>query len=68
MTTIALINQTPAFLHKVEARIRDFVSGINEARTLARRFDQLSRMSDAELAQHGLKRNDIASAVLASRV
>lgn len=39
--------------------------GIDEARATAHRFQSLARMSDAELASHGLKREDIARAAFA---
>ena len=69
MTTLALthfLHQTPAFLQRIGDTISAFFAGIDDARALAHRFSVLSRLSDAELAQRGLKREDIAKTVLAS--
>jgi hypothetical protein len=69
MTTLAiahLIHETPAFLQRLGAIFSAFFSGIQDARVLAHRFESLSRLSDAELAAHGLKREDIPQAVFAS--
>ncbi len=62
-----LINETPAFLHRIGSRISAFLDGIDEARMLAGRFKSLSRMSDAELAARGIKREDIPQAVFSNR-
>jgi uncharacterized protein YjiS (DUF1127 family) len=67
MTTIALsqlISGTPAFLTRLGQRFTALLDGISEARTMAETFKTLSRMSDAQLARHGLKREDIPQAVL----
>ncbi len=69
MTTLALSNlvhDTPAALHRIGSGFRALFEGIQDARTLAHRFETLSRLSDAELAAHGLKRQDIPQAVFAS--
>ena len=70
MTTIALsqlLHGTPAFLQRLGNRFSALLEGIGEARAMAERFKTLSRMSDAQLARHGMKREDIPQAVLASR-
>ena len=67
MTTIALaqfVHNVPAFLRKVGQSFRDLVEGVEEARLLASRYKVLSRMTDAQLAERGLKRSDIPQAVL----
>jgi hypothetical protein len=69
MTTLALtqfIHRTPGLLQKIGDAIASFFEGIDHARRLARRFDALARLSDAELARRGLKRSEIASFVLAN--
>jgi hypothetical protein len=42
----------------------EFLSGIEEARAMALRYQTLAALSDAELATRGLKRTDIPRAVL----
>ena len=69
MTTLAinhLMRQTPAVLYMLGERISEFLDGIGEARAMAERFKSLSRMSDDQLAERGLKRQDIPKAVLAT--
>ena len=69
MTTIALntlIRGTPAFLQRLGHSFTAFLDGISEARAMAETFKSLSRMTDGQLAQRGLKRQDIPRAVLAS--
>ena len=69
MTTLALnqlIRGTPAFLTRLSQSCSAFFDGIGEARAMAERFKSLSRMTDAQLAQRGLKREDIPQAVLAT--
>jgi hypothetical protein len=41
-----------------------FRSGIREGQNIARRYDRLSRMTESELAQHGLTRRDVNRAAL----
>ena len=67
MTTLVLnhiIRRAPALLQRLNQRILDFLDGIGEARAMAERFKSLSRMSDHQLAERGLKREDIPKAVL----
>ena len=67
MTTIALsqfVHDVPAFLLKIGQSFRDLFAGIEEARLLASRYKALARMTDAQLAERGLKRSDIPQAVL----
>jgi hypothetical protein len=69
MSTLALshlIHETPAFLRRLHSAFHALFAGIEEARVLAQRFESLSRLTDAELAAHGLKRENIPEAVLAS--
>jgi len=69
MTTLVfnhIIRGAPALLQRLNQRISDFLDGIGEARAMAERFKSLSRMSDEQLAEQGLKREDIPQAVLAA--
>jgi len=66
MTTLDLLHETPNFLHRLNAVFRAFFAGLQDARTQAHRFDSLSRLSEAQLAAHGLKRQDIPQTVFAS--
>jgi len=71
MTTIALsqlVHQAPAFFLRISQRISAFFDGIEEARAMAHRYKILSQMTDAQLAAHGLKRENIPQAVLNARV
>ena len=67
MSTLVLnhiIREAPALLQRLSQRISDFLDDIGAARAMAERFKSLSRMSDDQLAAHGLKREDIPRAVL----
>lgn len=69
MTTLALshlVHETPAVLQRIGNGFRALFEGIQDARTLSHRFETLSRLTDAELAARGLKREDIPRAVFAS--
>jgi hypothetical protein len=69
MSTLALnqlIRGTPAFLSRLSQSITDFFDGIGEARAMADLYSTLSRMTDAQLAERGLKREDIPQAVMAA--
>ena len=69
MTTLVLnhiVRRTPALLQRLNQRISDFLDDVGAARAMAERFKSLSRMSDGQLAEHGLKREDIPKAVLAA--
>ena len=68
MTTLAhspLVHDTPGVLHRIGNGFRAFFEGIQDARTLAYRYETLSRLSNIELAARGLKREDIPQAVFA---
>jgi uncharacterized protein YjiS (DUF1127 family) len=69
MTTLAinhLLRQTPAALYRAGQRISEFLDGIEEARAMAELFKSLSRMSDDQLAERGLRREDIPRAIVAA--
>ena len=70
MTTLAmnhLLHGVPALLHRLGQGLSAMFQGVSDARSMADEFKTLSRMSDAELARYGLKREDIPRAVLAGR-
>ena len=50
------------FLHFLRDRWETFLNSIAEAKVVADRYRSLSRLSDAELAQRGLRREDIPMA------
>jgi hypothetical protein len=67
MTTLALaqlVHGTPAFFQKLGQRFSDLAAGLHEARMLAQRFKTLSSLTDAQLAERGLKREEIPQAVM----
>ena len=67
MTTLDLSrHETPVFLQRLGAVFRAFFAGLQDARMQAHRFETLSRLSDTELATHGLKREDIPQTVFAN--
>jgi len=63
MTAIEL-HRAPDLLRQLGQRFCAFLDRIGEAHAMAEAFKSLSRMSDAELAQRGIKREEIRQAVL----
>jgi len=60
MTTAALPRMpTSPVGHRIVQLAADVVEGVNEGRKMAWRYEQLSRLSNAELARLGLTRYDI---------
>ena len=67
MTTLDLSPGTaPMFVHRLGDVFHAFFAGLRDARVQAHRFESLSRLSDAQLAARGLKREDIPQTVFAS--
>ena len=67
MTTLNLFHhESPTFLQRIGDVFHAFFTGLQDARMQAHRFETLSRLSDAQLAAHGLKREDIPQTVFAS--
>ena len=65
MTTLALnhlLRGAPSWLYKLGDLFHALFAGLDEARATAQRFESLSRMTDVELARHGLKREDLPRA------
>jgi hypothetical protein len=50
---------------KIAQEITGFLAGVRDGRALAARYDELSRLTNAELGQRGLVREGIVRAVLA---
>ncbi|MEP9380419.1 DUF1127 domain-containing protein [Aquabacter sp. CN5-332] len=44
--------------------VSDFVAAVGEARTMAARYEHLSRLSDADLARIGIARDEIPQAIV----
>ncbi len=71
LTLSALVRDVPRLADPLKSLLRsvgDVFAGIDEAREMAARYDRLSRMSNSELARHGLRREDIPHAVMSHRV
>jgi hypothetical protein len=69
MTTLTLshlIHETPV-LNRLVASLSALFAGIADARRMAHDYDELSRLSDAELAARGLARPDIPRAVIGAK-
>lgn len=58
-----LLYGAAALIGWLAGSIATFFDDIHEARAMARRFESLARLPDSELAELGLKREDIARAV-----
>jgi hypothetical protein len=67
LTIANVFHSAPELLRRLADRFSTFIDGIGEARAMAERFKVLSRLSDAELAHYGLKRQDIPRVVLSGR-
>jgi uncharacterized protein YjiS (DUF1127 family) len=69
MTTLTFANLTREvpWLAAIGRFFADLAAGIHEGREIETRYFALSRLSDAELAQRGLKREDIARVAVTGR-
>jgi uncharacterized protein YjiS (DUF1127 family) len=69
MTTLTLALKAPATRFAAFSRsIADFFAGISEGQEMARRYEELSRMSDAALAARGITREELPQAVVHGRI
>jgi hypothetical protein len=66
MTIVTIIHRALAFLARLGHGFLNFYGRVQQARLRAQTFEALAGLTDAELAQHGLKREEIAYAVLAA--
>ena len=68
MTALTLALKAPATrLAAFGHAIAEFFAGISEGQEMARRYEELSRMSDAGLAARGLTREDLPQAIVRGR-
>ena len=58
-------DRSPRF--PVAGFLNDLADGLREGLRLARRYDSLTALSEAELARLGLRREDIPQAILRGR-
>jgi len=69
MTALTLALKAPANrLAALGNAIAEFFAGISEGQEMARRYEELSRMSDAALAARGLTREELPQAVVHGRI
>lgn len=54
----------PSRFRTVLDALNGFFAGIQEGREIWRRYEGLARMSDAELARHGLTRDEVPQAAV----
>ena len=65
MTTITANGIREAgFFHRVGNAVSDFFEAIADARRMADRYDHLRHLTNSELAEMGLAREDIPQAVV----
>lgn len=69
MTTLTTswFTEPTAFLGNVLQGVRLAFQGIGEGISLRSRYEELSRLSDTELSQRGIRREDIARIALGNR-
>ena len=66
MTTLTMTagHSQPSRFATVLNAVNAFFAGIQEGREIWHRHDALARMSDAQLARHGLTRDDVPQAAV----
>jgi hypothetical protein len=68
MTTLVLVIQRPLLVfHRGFEYLQAIFAGAAEGQEMARRYEQLSRLSDDALAARGLTREQIAYAAMTGR-
>ena len=69
MTALALAFRAPASRLAAFGRaVNTFFAGIADGQELARRYDELSRLSDEALAARGITRDELPQAIVTGRV
>lgn len=69
MTALTLAIKAPvSFFAELGRSVALFFEGIAEGQEIARRYDELSRLSDAALAARGLSREDLPQAIVHGRI
>jgi uncharacterized protein YjiS (DUF1127 family) len=56
----------PSRFRTVLGALNTFFAGIQEGREIWTRYETLTRMSDAQLARHGLRREEVPQAAVKS--
>lgn len=62
--TLRTAPSRPHWLRSLTRFVSAIVAGVREGQEIANRYDVLSRLSDGELAHHGLVRTDIPQAAV----
>ncbi|MDF2620887.1 MAG: hypothetical protein K0S00_3546 [Xanthobacteraceae bacterium] len=60
-------HSSPDFFSRFAAGVVAFFEAVSEGHRIARRYESLSRLSDAALAKRGLTRQDIARVAVSGR-
>ncbi len=69
MTALALALKAPSARFAAFSRsVAEFFAGISEGQEMARRYEELSRMSDAALAARGISREQLPQAIVHGRI
>jgi len=69
MTALALAFKAPASRFAAFSRsVSAFFTGVAEGQEFARRYDELSRLSDAALAARGITRDELPQAIVTGRL
>jgi hypothetical protein len=66
--TLATLTREVPGLAKIGRFFRELGAGIREGREIETRYHALSQLTDAELAERGLKREDVARVAVLGRV
>jgi uncharacterized protein YjiS (DUF1127 family) len=69
MTTLALVlkNSAPR-LEAVRRFFADLFDGVAEGHDIARRYEELSRLSDEALAARGITREELPQAIVTGKI
>ena len=67
LTSHSAYAHRPSVITQIIRGFRLIIEGIGEGMTLRSRYEELSRLSDADLAQRGIRREDIARVVMTNR-
>jgi uncharacterized protein YjiS (DUF1127 family) len=69
MTALTLALKGPANrLAAFSRSVAEFFAGISEGQEMARRYEELSRMSDVALAARGITREELPQAIVNGRI
>jgi uncharacterized protein YjiS (DUF1127 family) len=69
MTSIALaLRETAPRLRALARQVADVFTGAAEGHEIARRYEELSRLSDEALAARGITREELPQAIVTGRI